>query len=258
MSRKRLPALAAFLRLLVSSGSAQCEGDNFGATFAGKRGEIPSDVARSLAARGLVVINPGGLVPTSEARAWIVRHLAAEDGFATQHRLLRLGAGGTLINDAESPLRRLAVRDARSGVPFLKPHLVMAGERVRELVERGRLLPKVTLAYAPDRSAGRARQSRGEGAEITDMAIDARRQLADLRQRMSSDCAGIVIDVCGMLKGLQQVETERRLPPRSGKWLLRAGLEQAAGVFGLTEAATGHEKGRPRQWRNAPRPRLEP
>ncbi len=258
MTGKAFAVVAAFLRLLVAAGGARLERDQFIAVTGDRKAALPVSAAKSLATRGLVAIRSGELLPMPEARAWIERHMAQEDAFAAQHRILRLGAGGALINEAESPLRRLAARDARSGDPFLKPHLILAGEMVRELVERGRLLPKVTLAYAPDRSAGKARQSRGEGVDITDMAIDARRQLADLREKMSSDCAGIVIDVCGLLKGLQQVESERRLPPRSGKWLLRAGLEQAASVFGLAEAARGRAHTRPRQWRNAPRPGFDP
>jgi hypothetical protein len=60
--------------------------------------------------------------------------------------------------------------------------------------------------------------------------------------------------VCGFLKGLQQVESERGWPQRSAKLVLRIGLDQVAHTFGLMPFAEGRASAPPRRWRQGPRP----
>ena len=76
------------------------------------------------------------------------------------------------------------------------------------------------------------------------MAADARRMLAKLHIVLPRDCAGVVMDVCGALKGLQQIETERGWPRRSAKLVLRIGLDRLAEHWGLDAVAEGPERGR--------------
>ena len=80
------------------------------------------------------------------------------------------------------------------------------------------------------------------------MAADARRDLARLHAVLPHDCAGVVLDVCGLLKGLQEVERDRGWPRRSAKLVLRIGLEQLAQHYGLGAAARGAETRRKRSW----------
>ena len=86
------------------------------------------------------------------------------------------------------------------------------------------------------------------GGNVGDMAIDARAALARIGKALPPDCAGVVMDVCGYLKGLQQVEVERRWPRRSAKLVLRIGLEQAAAHFGYAPVASGAENQRDHAW----------
>ena len=176
--------------------------------------------------------------PRPEARSWLKRQMLDEDAFAAQHRLEAVTPEGLKLNLDESPLARLAAGET----PFLARHQVEAGERVRRLCERARMQPRVTMSYSGAHTAGGGGASRA--AEISDLAADARKQLAALHAALPADCAGVVLDVCGLLKGLQQVESERGWPRRSAKLVLRIGLEQAAGFFGLTGVAAGRAKAR--------------
>ncbi len=144
------------------------------------------------------------------------------------------------IDIAESPLTRLAA----GKYPFLEPHHVEAGERVRRLVEKAQLQPRVTMTYSASRSAGHGLDKN----DISDMAADARRAVAEIHRVLPRDCAGVVLDVCGFLKGLQQVEWERGWPRRSAKLVLRIGLEQLALHYGLSAAAVGALSARRRAW----------
>jgi hypothetical protein len=87
-------------------------------------------------------------------------------------------------------------------------------------------------------------------ADIGDFAADARRALAEIHAVLPHDCAGVVLDVCGLLKGLQTVESERGWPRRSAKLVLRIGLDQLARHYGIGEAATGPVSHRNRTWQD--------
>jgi hypothetical protein len=101
------------------------------------------------------------------------------------------------------------------------------------------------MAYSASRTAGSRPQA---ASEISDLAADARRDLARLHAVLPRDCAGVVLDVCGLLKGLQEVERDRGWPRRSAKLVLRIGLEQLAQHYGLGPFARGAESGRQRTW----------
>lgn len=137
----------------------------------------------------------------------------------------------------------------KGGAPgFLEPHHLEAGQRIQILFERSQLQPRTTMHYGP-----RVGSSRGGAGvhDIGDMAADARRKLADIWKLLPSDCAGVLIDVCGFDKGLQQVEAERRWPRRSAKLVLRIGLEAAARHFGVTSNAVGMPAVRSNNWMGA-------
>ncbi len=222
------------------------EGRRAGDMFVAGEARLTAASVRQLVADGVLACRGPVCAATGEARGWLRRRLLEADAFAGQHRDEVTASDGLRINLAESPLARLAAA-VDGAAPFLARHQVEAGERVRRLCERARLQPRVTMSYSAAHTAG----GPSHAGEIGDMAADARRTLADLHRALPADCAGVVIDVCGLLKGLQAVESERGWPRRSAKLVLRIGLEQAAQFFGLGEVATG-AVGRARMWGERP------
>ena len=169
--------------------------------------------------------------------------------FGAQHRIDAFDGEGRQLNLGESPLSRLATGERA----FLAPHHLEAGERVRLLVERSRLQPSVTMNYS-GATAGRGQRSRA--GDLSDMAIDARRALDAIHRALPAECAGVVIDVCGWLKGLQEIERDRGWPRRSAKLVLRIGLEQLAQHFGLGPHAVGKTHVPQRGWMAGERPEM--
>jgi hypothetical protein len=133
-------------------------------------------------------------------------------------------------NDCESPLARLFLRKAGREGRFLAEHEFAAGERLRADFEKGQLQPRISPRL--DQPAGR-RGSANFSADLSDFAIDARRRVQAAISALAPDLRGVALDICCFLKGLEQVERERRLPPRSAKLLLRAALSTLADHYGF-------------------------
>lgn len=225
-----------FVRALLAGGIARREGANF----------VLPDGVRAPIGYVKKAVEDGGLESdgmtcrSNEAtRSWLKRDKLDSDAAAARDRIVVV-VDDREVNLAESPLSRLAAGKA----PFLEPHHVEAGERVRKLVERAQLLPRVTMTYSGSRVAGRQAHKN----DIPDMAADARRHVGRIYEVLPRDCAGVVIDVCGFLKGLQDVEWERGWPRRSAKLVLRIGLEHLAAHYGMSSHVMGPATGRHRSW----------
>lgn len=148
----------------------------------------------------------------------------------------------------DDAIARLACGHSGGEPAFLAPHHLAAADRFERLVRRTRLAPRVTMSYNPASVGGRSRGG-GNAVETTsDAAADARLQLSRLAASLPPDCWGVLFDVCGLGKGLQLVESERRWPRRSAKLVLRIGLEQLAEQFGLSAQASGKNGGGTRHW----------
>jgi hypothetical protein len=232
-----------FVRALVGLGEARAADGVFRAGVS----TLEATEVSGLVAAGVIAGSRIACRPSPMTRDWLRRQLAeTDDPFAIQHRHEIRRPDGSVINLNESPLARLAAPSAGGGKPFLEPHQVEAGERVRRLCERARLQPRVTMSYSASHTVGGTAMN--AAAEISDLAAEARKHLAEISRVLPPDCAGVVIDVCGLLKGLQTVETERGWPRRSAKLVLRIGLDQLARHYGLSSTAVGPASRRTRGW----------
>lgn len=230
-----------FVRALKPGLVAARQGDAFVLGEDGPRASADSILA--LIGSGALDGDGNSCRANAETPHWLRRAYLEVDAFATQHRAIARTADGTAINRAESPLSKLATMTGGEG--FLEPHHIEAGERVRRLVERAQLQPRLTMAYSASHTVGSSASSVGD---ISDIAAEARRGVASIHHLLPRDCAGVVFDVCGLLKGLQQVERERNWPRRSAKLVLRIGLDQLAQHYGLGPFVAGRANGKQQSW----------
>jgi hypothetical protein len=95
------------------------------------------------------------------------------------------------------------------------------------------MLPRTTMnwdaAFTPDEAGAGPRDVAGS----SDAALAARQRVRLACDRLGPELSGLAIDICGFLKGLDHVETERRWPPRSAKVVLRVALAALAAHYGL-------------------------
>ena len=153
------------------------------------------------------------------------------------------------IDEAESPLAWLARRKGRDGKPLIEPVQFQAGERLRTDFTRANLTPSVTSSWDPSRAQGRRGQS--GGGTFTDAVVAAREQVNRALEAVGPEFAGVLLDVCCFLKGLEDIERERRWPLRSAKVVLQLGLDRLARHYGLASEARGRTFAPIRTWLDA-------
>jgi len=252
------------LRFVLKVGRARAEPSGGDCVLVrGEKREFRSaaEIVAGALRQGWIERDDDGFTATGEGRAALVRMLHPEAGYQLQHTVSHAEAIAARIdperlryNDCESPLARLySRRDPKLG-RFLTSHQFAAGERLRADFEKGQLQPRISPRLDhPVASAGRGtRQS-----ELSDFAIDARRRLQAAISALVPDLRGVALDICCFLKGLEQVERERKLPPRSAKLLLRAALSTLADHYGF--AGNTRNTARPLHWGAADyRPTISP
>jgi hypothetical protein len=234
---------------------------------AGPGGSHDPGLVADLLRRGLVANENGRLTLTRLGVAHLRRHLAGADGFAHQHQTRlpalvddeALGRIRVTMNEDESPLARLRRTRGRDGAPLIGPAAFAAGERLRADFTRGRIMPRVTANWSAAVAAGRRDGGAGGMAELTDQVIAARQRVAMALDAVGPDFAGLLVDVCCFLKGIEAIERERQWPARSAKLVLRLALDSLARHYGLSEEGRGPGRAQLRHWGAEDyRPRINP
>jgi hypothetical protein len=236
-----LPKSAATLLTALARGE--------GVSSRHRESDAATLVAADLAQRGA-----GGLVITQAGRAHLLRSRAdGIDPFRAQHlsvarRVVATEEGHVelAVDDGESPLGWLARRKGRDGKPLIEPVQLLAGERLRGDFTRAQLTPRVTANW--DASAARGRGGSGGNASFADTVIAARERVRRALDAVGPEFSGLLLDVCCFLKGLEDVERERRWPSRSGKVVVQLGLDRLARHYGLAREARGRAHVPMRAW----------
>ncbi|WP_233022360.1 DUF6456 domain-containing protein [Rhodopseudomonas boonkerdii] len=162
------------------------------------------------------------------------RHMSLE----TRQILTEDGIASVLVNDSESPLAWLARRKGRDGRSLIAPHQFIAGEKLRADFTRANMAPRVTASWTAP-TGGRPRGSGLSPGETTDVMLASRQRVGHALDACGPEFAGILIDVCCFLRGLEDVERERNWPARSAKVVLQLGLDRLARHYGFAGEAKG-------------------
>ncbi|MGU3383843.1 DUF6456 domain-containing protein [Methylobacterium sp. D53M] len=215
-------------------------------------GRFAAASGRALAVADLATWNAAGtrLTISEAGRARLRREARPGDlTFANQHRDLAVvegGAGPTLRNAAENPLAWMVRRRDRDGAPLIDAAAFEAGERLRRDMTTAALLPRMGADLGAPRIDGGGPR---DPASAADHVIAARQRVRGALDAVGSDLSGLLIDLCGFLKGLERIEAERRWPARSAKVVARIALGRLAEHYGLEREATGPDRARLRLWR---------
>ncbi|MGQ0456644.1 MAG: DUF6456 domain-containing protein [Hyphomicrobium sp.] len=134
---------------------------------------------------------------------------------------------------AESPLAWLARRKDKDGRALISDDEFNAGERLRADFWFARMTPRVTANWSQLRSGGAPHGAPDLGPDVQDHVIAAQQRVRRALAAAGPDLAGILIDVCCHLKGLEIAERNGGWPRRSGKVILQIALRQLARHYGI-------------------------
>ena len=172
-------------------------------------------------------------------------------------------AAAPRVSSDESPLTWLASRKDKDGRALISREEFEAGEKLRRDHHFALLNQRVTSSWSEIPGDGNARRSApGVGVDISDNVIAARERVNRALAAVGPELAGILIDVCCYLKGLEALEKSSGWPQRSGKIILQIALQRLARHYGFVVHQTEAERRGPakvRHWGTDDyRPRAEP
>lgn len=136
--------------------------------------------------------------------------------------------------EEDSPLTWLHRRLDKDGQPMISDVQHDAGERLRTLFWRAHMTPRVTAAWGGTSRSRRERRGPPlHGVELAESVVQAQQKVAAALKAVGPEHSDILIDVCGHLKGLEDIERSQGWPKRSAKILLQHALTALARHFGL-------------------------
>ncbi|MEZ5853456.1 MAG: DUF6456 domain-containing protein [Hyphomicrobiaceae bacterium] len=147
---------------------------------------------------------------------------------------------GPTRNLAESPLDWLHSRRDANGKPMIDAAQHSAGERLRSDFTLAGLTPRLTMSWSgmPSRSRSHRSGAPSSPDTVSDTRMAARQRVDQALSAVGPEHAGILIDVCGYLKGLEAIATAEGWPRRSAKLILQRALTALARHYGLIPPLT--------------------
>lgn len=151
------------------------------------------------------------------------------------------------LNPAESPIAWLRRRIDRNGQPLISVAQFDAGERLRKDLWFAGLTPRVTQGWSGLPSSRRtSRSASGGSAEMTDARVAAGQRVNRALQAVGPEFGNLLIDVCGHLRGLEEIEAAEAWPQRSAKLMLQTALTALARHYGLLPSVNAEQSLRQR------------
>lgn len=133
-------------------------------------------------------------------------------------------------NLAESPLTILGRKRDRSGVAYLTPELIDAGERLREDFELAQMGPRTTQNWEAFLTPRGPISGSGRGPAEGPQA--ARERVHAAMAALGPGLWDVAVRVCCFLEGLEAAEKRLGWSARSGKVVLRIALQRLAMHYG--------------------------
>lgn len=196
----------------------------------------PDDFRRMLSA-GEIAKGAKGfeIVPSAQRRA----DVSSDDAHAGQHRNMESqsfsGEQGSFraakVNlNTQSGIRALARRLEHDGEAFLTAAEISAGESFTADYSRAAYGVVQTQNYATTGAGSGRHENSAELASI--VALDSRKRLKQAQDFMGPGLSQAVMAICAKDMGLEQLERAEGWAKRSGKTVLKLGLQRLVSFYG--------------------------
>lgn len=150
---------------------------------------------------------------TAQHRVIEIENISVDDCVQTVRR-----------NIKESPLSGLYRAYGASKRAWLSAAEFDAGERLRSDFEYAQMGPKITASWDPNAHLNGGKGGRRPTQNHSDLAMSARARMRHAIETVGPELSGVLLDVCCYLKGMEDVERDRKWPRRSAKLMLKVAL----------------------------------
>lgn len=255
-ARKRKVA-TGFLNFLARGNASYQRVDKNFIELAGAHGNtrVSAWQLRDLSRRELIALKGIEIGLTEAGRAHLARLSAGSDPFLMQHEGIAPREkthndpiAAVLVNEAESPLAWLAKRRGPNGKPLIDAAQFQAGERLRADFTQAGMTPRVTSNWIAPIAQGKRAGGTSAG-QFSDTVLAAKERVSVTLDSIGPEFAGVLLDVCCFLKGLELVERERNWPQRTAKVVLGLALNRLARHYGIRTEIRGPARAPTRHWR---------